>query len=304
MDSKNKYNKDIPRTQRNYKELVISGGGTNGMGILGTLDYLYKNNYLKNIKRFVATSVGALISFLIVIGYEPFTIYEVMAKISYSSLNELETDKMLLFFDTLGVMSGENLLKLLKIFITKKKLSPEITFHELHSLTQKELIITGYNLMKQKTVIFSYKTDPHMSIVLACRITCSVPFIFRPILYQNELYIDGGFIENTPTYFCKTKKHALIIHIHRNNKSTPEIPKDIFIFAQLLFKQMYYNLDKHSMKKCKKYDNIIEIEVTNSSSKIVNFDMKKNEKEYLYNTGYQTASDFFNHSNSSITSSS
>ena len=274
-------------------ELIISGGGSQGVGILGALQYLYINHYLKNIKRFVGTSVGSLVSLLVIIGYEPHTIYEVMSNISYEKLSELDTDKILLFFDTLGVMTGEKMIKLLTLFLNKKNISSEITFHKLYLLTQKEFVVTGYNLTKKKTVGFSYKTHPNMCVVKACRISFSVPFIFRPVLYEQELYIDGGFIDNIPARFCKNKEDSLILFIHRKNTKKQRIPTDVFDFAQVLFNQMYFNLDKSLMKKCKKYKNVIEIEVSNSSSQIINFSMQKNEKEYLYNIGYNTTKKFF-----------
>ena len=277
-----------------YKELIISGGGTNGLGILGSLHYLYTNKYLENINTYIGTSVGALISFLIVIGYEPETIYKIMSNISYETLSELNPDKILLFFDTLGVMSGEKMIKLLSLFLKKKNIEADITFHKLYLETQKELIITGYNLTKKKTNGFSHKNNPNMRVIDACRISFSVPFIFRPVLYDNELYIDGGFIENIPTRFSKNKDDALILFIHRKNKNMQHIPQDVFEFAQVLFNQMYFNLDKSVVKKCKKYKNLIEIEVNNSSSQIINFSMQKNEKEYLYNIGYITTKKFLN----------
>ena len=51
------------------KNLVISGGGINGLGLLGIIRYLSENNLIKNISHYIGTSAGAILSFLLIIGY-------------------------------------------------------------------------------------------------------------------------------------------------------------------------------------------------------------------------------------------
>ena len=51
--------------------LVLSGGSVNGIVMLGSLQYLYDNNYIDKVNKYVATSCGALISYLLSIGFKP-----------------------------------------------------------------------------------------------------------------------------------------------------------------------------------------------------------------------------------------
>ena len=57
-----------------YDTLVLSGGSTKGIIILGSLQYLYDNFYLSKIKNYIGTSSGAIICFLLAIGYTPIEI--------------------------------------------------------------------------------------------------------------------------------------------------------------------------------------------------------------------------------------
>ena len=56
-----------------YNTLVLSGGGIKGLLILGALQYLYETGKLqkKNIRKYIGTSIGAIINVLLIIGYEP-----------------------------------------------------------------------------------------------------------------------------------------------------------------------------------------------------------------------------------------
>ena len=37
-----------------------------------------------------------------------------------------------------------------------------------------------------------------MSVILALRISTAIPLLFKPILFDNKLWIDGGIIDNYP----------------------------------------------------------------------------------------------------------
>ena len=52
-----------------YYNLVLSGGALRAIALLGAIKYLEELNILKNIKQYVGTSAGSIISFLIIIGY-------------------------------------------------------------------------------------------------------------------------------------------------------------------------------------------------------------------------------------------
>ena len=65
------------------KNLVISGGGINGLGFIGIIKYLSENNLLNNIQHYVGTSAGAIIGYLLSIGYNFLEIYEFCTHFNY-----------------------------------------------------------------------------------------------------------------------------------------------------------------------------------------------------------------------------
>ena len=70
------------------RNLVISGGGINGLGFLGIIKNLYENNLIKNINHYVGTSVGAIISFLMSINYSYNEIYEFCCYFNFSKITD------------------------------------------------------------------------------------------------------------------------------------------------------------------------------------------------------------------------
>ena len=61
-----------------------------------------------------------------------------------------------------------------------------------------DLIITGTNLNRMNTYYFSHITYPEMELRQAIRISASYPFVFVPVEFDGDLFIDGGVIDNYP----------------------------------------------------------------------------------------------------------
>ena len=54
---------------KKYKKLIISGGGINGIAIVGTIYEFSKKFNLDNLEEIIGVSIGSIIGLLIVIGY-------------------------------------------------------------------------------------------------------------------------------------------------------------------------------------------------------------------------------------------
>ena len=54
-----------------YDTIIISGGASKGIAALGSLQALIDRKLLDNVKRYIGTSIGSIISYLICIEYTP-----------------------------------------------------------------------------------------------------------------------------------------------------------------------------------------------------------------------------------------
>src|SRR6185295_147822 len=60
---------------KKFTRLVLSGGGSKGLAILGALHLFHENKALDQIIEYWGTSVGSVIGLLLLIGYTPFEIF-------------------------------------------------------------------------------------------------------------------------------------------------------------------------------------------------------------------------------------
>ena len=182
-----------------FTRVHFSGGGFAVLGYIGFLYYLEisRNNELVSNYRLTGTSAGAIIAFLVYIGYksnEMMTelfdkIHEFHTFVKRCDIIEYERSGELL--DLSGLWSWLNTLSLAKgydIYTT--------TFVELYKTRYKRYLgITGTSI-KNGAVMFDHETSPDMTIVQALRITTCIPFCFKPIQYDSDFFLDGGLSDN------------------------------------------------------------------------------------------------------------
>lgn len=196
-----------------YEYLVFSGGGVKGVCYAGVLDVLEKNNILYDtngkflIKGLCGTSIGALIASLIAIGYKPAELKDKLLKLKFESLLEhknwhyLDAIKV---FESYGLNSGDKLYNMLGEFVKEKMGDPDYTIKQLYTDKNIKLVIVGTNMNCGKTVYFCPKNPnniySNIPIRLAIRISICVPFLFKPIKYKDDIYLDGGILDNYPIH--------------------------------------------------------------------------------------------------------
>ena len=77
----------------NEKEiLVLSGGSIKGFTSLGCLTKLKELQIINNLRVYCGTSVGSAICLLLLVGYEPQQIYQILYEINLDMLIEYDND--------------------------------------------------------------------------------------------------------------------------------------------------------------------------------------------------------------------
>jgi len=181
--------------ENKYHTLILSGGGTKGLCILGALQYMQDTKRLEcdGIKRFIGTSIGAVISYFLAIGYTPMEL--VVWLCSHNVLESLSMNH----FD--GILKGDgvyNYATLHKEYevMTREKMDFIPTLRAVKERFGKELVMCTYNFTKKKKEYLGWRTHPDLSCLDAMRMSSNLPFIFSPFWYEGDEYIDGGIVEN------------------------------------------------------------------------------------------------------------
>ena len=179
---------------KRYNNLILSGGGVRGLYYLGFMKYF--NSYLKNFKNLVGTSIGSIFVVAIALGYSSEELYpHIVNIIDYSKIKSMD---LFNFLDNLGFDDGSKLEHYIKKMIRNKLNRKDITFRELYDIYEKNVIITVVCLEAKEVIYLSKDTYPDMKIWKAVRMSMGVPFLFKPFVYKEKHYVDGGIKHNFP----------------------------------------------------------------------------------------------------------
>jgi predicted acylesterase/phospholipase RssA len=179
-----------------FDTLVLSGGSHNGLILLGGIQYLYDKQLVHNITTFVGTSIGGVISYLLIIGYTPI---EIMVYIC--THNDLIDNMRKINF--LNITRGDPVIPFSYISdeiekMTLEKIGTLLTMADLRSRFGKTLVCPTYNITNATVEYISVDTFPTMPCLTALRMTCNLPFVFDNFKQGESFYIDGALSNNFP----------------------------------------------------------------------------------------------------------
>jgi hypothetical protein len=181
-----------------FDGIVLSGGGIRGIGELGALHYYHESGKLdpQKVKVYACTSIGSVISLLMICGYDPT---EIFTK-AYTLANIIPMPGLVDIYQGIknyGIMSIEPLTNIVKdMVLAKLKKIP--TLSELYTITGKVLVVSVGNVSKIRGEWFSHINKPNLSVIDVIKMSCNLPVIFKRIRYNGDYYIDGGFTDNFP----------------------------------------------------------------------------------------------------------
>jgi len=186
----------------NINTLCFSGGSTKGFSFIGALKVLIDNNYIdiNNIKKYVGSSIGSIMAFLLSINYTPSEIINFLNNTDLSNLGNVFN--LELFIEKYGFSDAREFIKIVEDLLYNKFKINNITFSDLYKITKNKLLIIGTNFTKGEEEVFSIDTSPNMFVIDAIRISISIPLLFTPVFYNDCYYVDGCVFGNLPFHLC------------------------------------------------------------------------------------------------------
>ena len=267
--------------------LIISGGGMKGYCALGAVSKLKELEIIDEPDVFCGTSIGSSMCFLLSIGYSSEELITILYDIDSEMLIKYNIDAI--FNDPhFGIANLDAFMSVITILVKKKNISRKITFKKLFNKFKKDLIITGVSVNDVKLYYFNHINTPDMEILTAIKISCSIPFIFKPVEYNNKIWIDGGCFNNYPIDYFIDKLDDVIGISLEDDEIFIETFNDVPSYITQVFKCILKGLNFGKYEKFKK--NTIKIKVY---SKYKIFDISREEKKVLYNHGYNTVDEFY-----------
>ncbi len=182
--------------------IALSGGGAKGIAHIGVIRALLENGVEPTIVS--GTSAGSIIGALYAAG------------VPTEDMERLIADSSMMKIFRLFGIPGAGLVKLDYLKERLEAFIPEDSFESLNY----PLYVCATNLNVGKAVYFS--TGTVFDKVVA---SCSVPWLFKPIEIEGELYVDGGITNNMPAGIIREQCDILIgsnvkpkVHVQSNKE--------------------------------------------------------------------------------------
>lgn len=324
-----------PSFAQPIKNLVLEGGGVRGIAYAGALMELENMHKLDSLERVAGTSAGAIAAVLYGLGYKGKEISQIISTLDVKSFN----DSRWFFLGGIrrlvrkyGWYRGEKFRRWMDQLILEKTGNANLTFGELHQMAKKnknlkDLYLTGTNLTKQRTEIFSYEHYPNMELRTAVRASMGIPFYFQAIViddkgmvihnkkhvHEGNVIVDGGVMANFPIhvfdytkYFVKNGDSTIAVNpqtIGLRLDSYAQIESDkegaglvsmqitsFNSFANAFYSIIIENLNRQTLTK-EDWARTISINIVDISSKIRQISL--DEKTKLINSGEKGVQDYF-----------
>jgi NTE family protein len=277
-----------------YKNLIFSGGGVKGYIFLGVFKYLEENDLRKHVKSIAGASIGSLFALCFVLDYSFDDLYKIFTKIDLmENIDAFNGDIFSKFLTKYGIESGENLVRIAKIFIKYKADNEEITLKELYDFSKVELKISATCVNDMDCVVFDHVNYPDVKVVDVLRMSVSIPFFFEPVLFKEKYYVDGGLTNNYPIEIYKDElKETIGFLISTKNRNFDEKIENIEQYILCILKSTLNYIDYCKLKDYKK-----QTIVLNDDTNMLNLTLTKEKKDNMVDLGYKKTSEFFKKNN-------
>lgn len=273
---------------KKYNTLILSGGGVRGFGLLGSLQYLMLNKYLDNVQKFIGVSIGAILSVIIILGYEPTEIIIKFIQCNY--FKQLGSYSIVQALKGNGFLSFEDFKKILEELILEK-VDHIPTLEELHAISGKEFLCLTFNYTSRKEVILSRQTHPNLNILDALRMTSNVPFIFDPFVHEDNVYFDGFLSNNFPINLIEESDVCIAISCVKTEWKDDSQNLESWKLIWNLLLLPLYQLQDIKNKPYRKQCDIIELNL--SQYTMLDYKLKPKTMLDMFSEGYCKVNEYF-----------
>ena len=267
--------------------LILSGGGPSGIAYFGMFKALFENKIidpkLNGIKEIITTSVGIIPSIFFMLGIPIHLGGEIVMKYNIKNMiddSNISLDDLLIDF---GLFKTDGVYNLLQSVIKNYCKKEDFTLLEFYEKTKIKLTVKVFNTTLKLIQYISYETNPELSLLKLSQMTTAIPFFFKPVVYNDEYYVDGGMRGHFPIEVCKSKNYfGLFItggSVNHESELMKMFPILEFMYSLIISQdQIVYDIKKN------KSDKRI---IFNSVDYGLNFDMPNEDKLKIINEGYE-----------------
>lgn len=224
----------------------------------------YVHNIIDSIDEISGSSAGAFIGACIAYGKSADEILDFMFNVDP---HEMFQPSVKLFLKEYGFCGYDNIrAKLLEFFDGKN-----IKFKHL----KKKLYVSAFCISTCKMEYFSADTHPNMRVIDAICMSIAIPFVLKPFIYRDNMYIDSGLIETAPCSPFINKENVLCVEVI--NSEIPVV-NSLFGYCVSIVYALFMNRVKYTCIR-----DVVRIHITDIN--LMNIFMSYEDKMKLYLIG-------------------
>ncbi len=271
-----------------YDTIIISCGGMKGCSAISFLQTIQPYITWNKIKNYYGSSIGGLILSFLSIGYTIEEVYQIFYYLNFAHYQDIDIKYMLNYG---GLDNGTKYNRLLVSIFQYKNISANITLKELYDRNNINLYLTGTNVSQHNCVYFSHHTHPNMTLLMAIRITTCIPFLYVPIEYEGNVYMDGGLLAPIPMpnpHQDNNKTLAILLQQNPHTNSNPRRNvggnnKNVLEYCIDIFELYFMN----ELKKCLENYSGELIEINVDDHIMFEFELTRENKRQLFALGIE-----------------
>lgn len=288
-------------------DIVCEGGGVKGIALLGAIRYLEEQGY--TFERYAGTSVGAIVTSLLAVGYTGNDIKKLLLELNFKDFYEKNKLNLLPFigqavslFKNKGLFSTNKIENYLNSLFEEKGKTKfrDIAINGVSPLKIIASDITNKKLLVLPDDLSKYNIDPlDFSIAKAVIMSISIPFYFNPVIlkYNNSssFIVDGGLLSNFPVWLFDVKDNprwpTFGLKLISNDDLITITPNksNLITYSSDLINTIMSKDDEAFLNN---KDSIRTIKIKTYDIKTVDFSISKDEYLKLFNSGYNSARTF------------
>ena len=235
------------------EHLIMSGGGpVFGLYMYGALNYLCNNNIvdMSKLKTIHGCSAGSVVGALLCLKYDWKDLSDYIVGKPWDKIVNIEPEDIFNVSNQKGVLERKFFEEIFSSLLLAKDLSVETTLKELYQFSGIDLHIYSVQLENFEYVDMSYSSHPDLEVIDAINMSSAIPFIFKPVKYQGDYYIDGGVRKNFPLDVFREKNPDIpdekILGITLNHRDNHMNCEDMTIleYASFIYRNQLIILDK------------------------------------------------------------
>jgi predicted acylesterase/phospholipase RssA len=190
----------LKKSMKLIKHLVIPGGAIYGFSYYGAIKYLCQSKFfdINDIKTIHATSVGSIIGTFIALKYDWEEIDNYIINRPWHLLFKFSLQSIIHCNKNNGIFDIDIIKEIFEPLFLGKEIIIDISMKDFYDLTNIELHFFTIEFGTFQLIDISYKTFPNWTVIESIYASCCAPILFKPLIKNNLMYVDGGIISNCP----------------------------------------------------------------------------------------------------------